>query len=391
MIRIKELTAHEIKGGFSLKHFDKNGNLKNIIPAPSKAFNKSNIELTISTQSGLFVESKKIPLRSLTPAFIEILHGYEAQGSYGSLVDTNGTTRSVGGLNLGNSHIVVGTSGVDNADGQYNLQAIIANGTGSGELVYGTFSDSNGNFTAPTAVSSPDGVITSWSRNFTNNSGAAITVREVGIHFSSTYLYLAARDTKDYNNSTINISVADGQVLTVKYNIYSDVSFGWTKRLFEGFMIGAELTFAGLSCRHQNGSYQTINTMSMLYQEAIADFTDVGLLVGTNDTPVTVDDYTMLSSLIDAGTGDGQLNYSGITFQNPGYTTDGLNYKKTHIRTVTNNSADNVLVKEIGAVGRGRSATTTYGGVLFNRRVIETVNLGISESLELSLTMEVNY
>jgi len=96
------------------------------------------------------------------------------------------------GANDSTYGIVVGTGITPPTPNDYNLENIISNGTGSGQLVYGATSISPKSGTSPlqagtseptTGVLTPSGNTTSFSvsRTFQNQSGSPITVSEVGI------------------------------------------------------------------------------------------------------------------------------------------------------------------------------------------------------------------
>lgn len=109
--------------------------------------------------------------------------------------------------------IVVGTDDTAFSKEQYALGAIVAHGTGSGQLVYQASAfDSK-------AYASKVWTATS-KRIFNNNSGGDITVKEVGLY-------------SDYGNNTFltersvldpTVTVPNGAQLTVTYEISMDFS-----------------------------------------------------------------------------------------------------------------------------------------------------------------------
>jgi len=129
--------------------------------------------------------------------------------------------------------IVVGTGTTPPTPNDYNLESQISNGTGSNQLQYGAHNISP----APTSTSSSNyyfsssipssgllpvsGNTTSWqiSRTFTNNSGASITVSEVGLISeiyggSTTYFVLLAHDLL-----SSAITIPNGGVMAITYTI----------------------------------------------------------------------------------------------------------------------------------------------------------------------------
>jgi len=106
--------------------------------------------------------------------------------------------------------IVVGSGTAKPSITNTGLESPISNGTGAGELQYGTDS-----LTTPAAnISTNTGSMT-WSKSFTNGSGGNVTVSEVGAYLtvgSTTYFIL-----HDLLPSPITLS--PNQVLTVVYTI----------------------------------------------------------------------------------------------------------------------------------------------------------------------------
>jgi len=112
--------------------------------------------------------------------------------------------------------VQVGTSDVAFDKAQFSLQGKIAHGTGAGQLVY---SDTTIEAVADEDTSSRFRII----RSFTNSSGGAITVKEIGI---ATFVrrsttpahlryWLVARDVL----SSPQV-VPDGNTLTVRYRLF---------------------------------------------------------------------------------------------------------------------------------------------------------------------------
>jgi len=153
--------------------------------------------------------------------------GYRTGTSRADMTDTGGSARGVclgsasatrylgGSAPAGNTSagILVGSSNVVVAIGQYALQSPIAHGTGAGQLQYGAT-------TVDPLVKN-----TTWTvrviRTFTNASGATVTVREFGLFVrlgmvESPYeiSVMLARDVP-----VTAIDVPDGSTLTLRYII----------------------------------------------------------------------------------------------------------------------------------------------------------------------------
>jgi len=143
------------------------------------------------------------------------------------LVDVNGTAVGVvkgAGVNAGsgesNYGIVIGQSDAPVALSQYNLLAKISHGTSSGQMLYNAS-------TAEAMVKD-----TTWYfrviRTFSNNSGASIVVKEIGL----VYNFLAATSSATtYYNVLLardvipsGITVPNGSTLTLRYIISYSLS-----------------------------------------------------------------------------------------------------------------------------------------------------------------------
>jgi len=72
-----------------------------------------------------------------------------------------------------------------------------------------------------------------------------------------------------------------------------------------------------------------------------------GIIVGTSDQPVSVDDYNLISKIAH-GDSAGQLHYYETTVQEP--TVDGNTVRQRFEREFKNNSGADITVKEIGLV-----------------------------------------
>lgn len=107
--------------------------------------------------------------------------------------------------------ILVGTSDAPVTIDQYNLQGLIAHGTGAGQLSYGD--------TTVEAMTEGTTFLFRVIRTFTNNSGASITVKEMGLFILLGYTIMLARDVP-----TGGITVPNGSTLTLRYIISHTIS-----------------------------------------------------------------------------------------------------------------------------------------------------------------------
>jgi len=126
--------------------------------------------------------------------------------------------------------IVVGTGTAPPTPTDYNMEAIISNGTGSGKLLYGahTISPASGIGTSNQSTQPSSGVLTpsgnttsfSMTRTFQNQSGASITVSEVGIIAEATaYTQNTIYILIIHDLLSSPITIPNGGVMAITYTI----------------------------------------------------------------------------------------------------------------------------------------------------------------------------
>jgi hypothetical protein len=203
---------------------------------------KAVIEYEVRDKDGKLIEKGKFPAKSWVGNIVGLLSaiistwtstagGYYAVNTRSDLADIGGTARGVclgsgSGATIGgcasagdtSAGIVVGSSDTPVSLSQYSLGALIPHGTGSGQLTYGA--------TNVETLSKDTTWLFRVVRTFTNNSGASVTVREIGLYvrlgmYSSPYYFscMLARDVP-----TSPISVPNGSTLTVRYIISHSLS-----------------------------------------------------------------------------------------------------------------------------------------------------------------------
>lgn len=192
---------------------------------------KAIIKTEVKDDKGIIVHEDEHDANSFVIAFLDMLYGGMGQVVVG-IPDTSNTSRAVsyggstglsyqvpmknfnvlGGVADNTYGIVVGTGSAAVTITDYKLGTIIVNGTGSGQLNYLTTS-----VTAPlTSGSSRSFKIV---RSFTNQSGANITVNEVGLYGIS---YIASQVFLCYFcfDRTLNtFTINNGNTGTVTYTI----------------------------------------------------------------------------------------------------------------------------------------------------------------------------
>jgi len=201
-------------------------------------------EIEVKDKTGKLLKRYETPAKSWLKQFLQILKGEFATRdgvSYAagnvSVTDETGTARTYprasgaqpydflmnistcGDTGDTSQGIIIGTSDTPNTLSTYALGGKIAHGTSSGQLVYNpeTVED----------VTNPSGNDLQFrlTRTFTNNSGATITVKEVGLLVKkqdsggTSRSWLVARDVLPSP-----VDVPDGATLTIRYVVKITVS-----------------------------------------------------------------------------------------------------------------------------------------------------------------------
>jgi len=191
-------------------------------------------EIEVRDASGKLLTFRKFKAKSWLPQFLGLIKGQfmiphlsNTNGGNAPVTDTSGTVRYYppsgaslyaaaiclyAGDGVGDYGLVVGSSDTPNTVNTYTMGAIIPHGSGSGQLNYGATSIEN--------PSNPPGT-NNWIfriiRTFSNNSGASITVKEIGLIVKTwdsggnTRYFLIARDVIS------PVTVPSGSTLTVRY------------------------------------------------------------------------------------------------------------------------------------------------------------------------------
>jgi hypothetical protein len=199
---------------------------------------KAVIEYEVRDKNGKLIEKGKFPAKSWVGNIVRLLcalwktwvsisgsalaYGYSTPSI---LIDTTGasrpfgleagTTGSFGGLAPAgdtSAGILVGTSDTPVSIGQYNLLGLISHGTSAGQLSYGA--------TVTEDIITDTTILFRIVRTFTNNSGATITIREIGLFLKPRgQSFMFARDVPP-----TPISVPNGSTLTIRYIISHSLS-----------------------------------------------------------------------------------------------------------------------------------------------------------------------
>jgi hypothetical protein len=190
---------------------------------------KAWIEIEVRDKEGRLIKEHKQPMRSFVENFMRALRGLfysNATSGVETVITIDGVSMTYPQIYVGYEiikvrapagddtyGILVGSGTAPPTPSDHNLVTKIPNGTEAGQLSYGETSLDPINVTG-------NNIILRIIRTFTNNSGASITVSEVGLaaqtrHQSLGYkTFLIARDVL-----TSSINVPDGSTLTVRYVI----------------------------------------------------------------------------------------------------------------------------------------------------------------------------
>jgi len=160
----------------------------------------AHLTVIVTDKNGKVVLRKRQKSKSFVVGFLNALYSVMSGPNNADILET--------------PNIVVGSGTAKPTISDTGLESQIGNGTGAGQLQYG--SDS---LTTPAANTNTNTGSMTWNKSFTNGSGGNVTVSEVGAYLSTnisgnttTYFIL-----HDLLPSPITLS--PNQVLTVVYTI----------------------------------------------------------------------------------------------------------------------------------------------------------------------------
>jgi hypothetical protein len=200
-------------------------------------------EIEIRDRNGKLLERKQFKSHSWLKQFIQILKGEFATSCNGSgngnvnINDESGTARSypyhtntscptylmnlstLGAIGDVTQGIIVGSGDTPNSLTTYSLASKIAHGTGNGQLYYG--SETVEDVTNPSGMDLQFRII----RIFTNNSGASVTVKEIGLLVKKEDASVNLRSFLIVRDVLVSpLSIPDGATMTVRYIIKITIS-----------------------------------------------------------------------------------------------------------------------------------------------------------------------
>lgn len=189
------------------------------------------LELTIRNRQGKITRHEEKLSESFVKQFLQLLWascvrvgtGYrikdyqvrDVDGDLNPVQVASTSFQANAGPNIDTYGILAGTGTTAPAIDDYQMETKISHGIGAGQLQYSAVA-----FGAPTS----DGTVSHFTitRDFSNASGSPVTVREVGLvvrfeRMGSGYdYYLTIRDA-------VNITIPDGETLTVNYRLQAAV------------------------------------------------------------------------------------------------------------------------------------------------------------------------
>jgi len=202
-------------------------NIKDKIQDALKLHNNIDVRLTITIKDkdGKIIKVHKQKSHSFVANFMNLLGSLLANTFY-NWTDNTGSVQQIYKMavapgdvlnancnSAGNCGIVIGTGTATPTPNDYKLGNQIANGKSSGQMVY-----SNPSFIAPTVNGNTTSMII--SQTFQNQSGASITVSEVGIQVyvdntngNASYVLIV------HDLLTSPITVANLSILQITYTI----------------------------------------------------------------------------------------------------------------------------------------------------------------------------
>lgn len=179
---------------------------------------KGILDISIEVENPATGDRRVVQTNSWVKQMAQMVLCHLSNANVGSVQDTSGSNQTitpsdsnpwqvVAGAGVINRGLVVGTgtTAVDKDDN--DLQTVISNGTGTGNLSYGAQQ-----ITGPTAISG--GYRVTLTRQVDNNSGAEITIEEIGIRVihGSSQFFLILRDL-------LSEAIPDGESRLMKYHL----------------------------------------------------------------------------------------------------------------------------------------------------------------------------
>jgi hypothetical protein len=147
-------------------------------------------------------------------------------------------------------------------------------------------------------------------------------------------------------------------------------------------------TSRDVTARHASASPNYIGGTCWIATKAGENNDGYGIIIGSDNTTPTNDDYDLGAS-IDDGSGAGEILHGPHSVVPP--YEDGQSIKWELSRTFNNQSGDTVTVREIGMVTKthyGQYNVNTFGEFLVARDVFSDVDVGDEETIQVTYVLE---
>lgn len=280
------------------------------------------------------------PAESFVIQFLELMHLYMSYVSRDITTVANVEDewlRSTGPRANANSGdntkgIVVGTGSTAVTNTDYKLETKIAHGSGGGQLLYSSMS-----WSEPCEVGAELRMVA--ARSLTNNSGALITILEVGIEVDEG----ATSKDRLIAHDLLTVAIPNTETRSVEYRITTEVP-GFVKNLLWIFYTGlSEVSYTFRTDITNTSRLWATGDVMVGYAASGVD--TGGIVVGTGISSPDHNDYK-ITTQIAHGVGSGQLSHGEQMFTTPAEIGSNVDFVLT--RNYTNGSGAEIIIKEIG-------------------------------------------
>ena len=403
---------------YEVQLLDKNGIVKEHRINNLPIVQDYKILATVKNKDGVVTSEKEIPFESFTKNFIHIINNNFFEVDNATLIkttasavapsatcttmditadateDTYGIVVGTNGLGVGS---IAGISSTVAGPDDWALKLQIEHGTSAGQLSYGAMTVDPFNYST--------GEIT-FRRTFTNNSGGSVTVGEVGIigNTNTTDFFLITRDIRDKMLTTLNITLADTEILTITYTfsnksiLQATVTTSQTRTITDNFLgiVYSLLTAANVTVLRPTGlsasvAFQSNPSYISVLAAAAAD--TYGITIGHDGRYVVPGDNQVLAAYtadFTYGTTTAlALEQGQESIMNPRAISGSSPRSLTFIRTgaqrdMQNTSGNGKTVDEIGLSVKGDATSAFLIGKVW---IPSAITVGDLETLRVKIRL----